>query len=600
MPVIGDAGDPATVLADARAFFDTYFDPSDEGQASWLRAFFSESTFPPFWPLGQLTAALVQVYDLVAPLDAILSEALLRRLGVFATELLANRDDKRGFPADPFRRRVMPAWGALTADRDGKWNTDVDTSGLFCHAMAAFAARVARRPALHARHGAAAIQCINGVLETFEGFRPELHVDESDPHAYFTVPRRYADLRCDGNSRCQNYKDLAGKPLPYNQNLSMMQALAELALAGDSDLYRGSRGATLQRLRVLTEELPLIVAKNVAFFADHLSRKTLDDGSPYFAWNYQHARDRVEDTAHGQFELGCLAAILDNRTALDTLLERAGRRERIRPPFFFAPMATTFLRKVWRNNTLAKKVDGDGDGERTQCGGWIPFSQFDPWVWKRARDTVFATPSVLNVDTHAALLRYRKFSTMKVLTEFAGQNWLITPAAAAVGEPRPATIHDQRWMLVLSGVVLANHRGDNSGNWNNETVSFMPDMAGPDSPTATSGPLNWAIKRFGIPRPAGSPGAQYLVRFAVEEIAPFASLGAVFNQDQSINSGFAVNTWRPAPYGSGTNALTNQPVAQLFSGINVDVAVRDHDAWLYRLSYNITLIGRIVFVVPTF
>jgi hypothetical protein len=28
----------------------------------------------------------------------------------------------------------------------------------------------------------------------------------------------------------------------------------------------------------------------------------------------------------------------------------------------------------------------------------------------------------------------------------------------------------------------------------------------------------------------------------------------------------------------------------------VDVAVRDTDAWLYRLSYHITLIGKIVFV----
>jgi len=27
--------------------------------------------------------------------------------------------------------------------------------------------------------------------------------------------------------------------------------------------------------------------------------------------------------------------------------------------------------------------------------------------------------------------------------------------------------------------------------------------------------------------------------------------------------------------------------------------VRDSDAWLYRLGYNITLIGKIVFVAPT-
>jgi len=43
-----------------------------------------------------------------------------------------------------------------------------------------------------------------------------------------------------------------------------------------------------------------------------------------------------------------------------------------------------------------------------------------------------------------------------------------------------------------------------------------------------------------------------------------------------------------------------RPVTELFAGINVDLAVRDHDAWLFRLGYNITLIGKIVFVVPMF
>ena len=37
MPVIGDASDPATVLADARTFFATYFDPSDDEQADRIR-----------------------------------------------------------------------------------------------------------------------------------------------------------------------------------------------------------------------------------------------------------------------------------------------------------------------------------------------------------------------------------------------------------------------------------------------------------------------------------------------------------------------------------------------------------------------------------
>ena len=44
----------------------------------------------------------------------------------------------------------------------------------------------------------------------------------------------------------------------------MMKALAELALASNSNLYRGSADATLDRLILATEEAPLAVAKNVA------------------------------------------------------------------------------------------------------------------------------------------------------------------------------------------------------------------------------------------------------------------------------------------------------------------------------------------------
>jgi hypothetical protein len=126
-------------------------------------------------------------------------------------------------------------------------------------------------------------------------------------------------------------------------------------------------------------------------------------------------------------------------------------------------------------------------------------------------------------DNHGALLRYRKFNAMKYLTNFAGQNWL----------------------LIMSGVVLANQRGDSSGSRNHQTVSFIPDMAGPDDPTATSGPLNWAITRYGIPRPPGTVGQQYLLRFSVEEWSPFVSLGSVFDQGPAVNAGFAVDDWRP-------------------------------------------------------
>jgi len=178
---------------------------------------------------------------------------------------------------------------------------------------------------------------------------------------------------------------------------------------------------------------------------------------------------------------------------------------------------------------------------------------------------------------------------MKVLTDFAGQNWLITPAALAVGENPPVSIHDQTFLLTLTGVVIANLEGNSSSQWLHETLSFLPDMAGPQG----SGPLNWAIQRFAIPTPIGQ---NFKIGFSLEEWAPFASLSSIFDQDQSINAGFAVDVWRPTHFASGTDAFTHLPVGNIFSGIDVDVAVQDTDAWIYRVGYNITLLGKIVFL----
>jgi hypothetical protein len=185
---------------------------------------------------------------------------------------------------------------------------------------------------------------------------------------------------------------------------------------------------------------------------------------------------------------------------------------------------------------------------------------------------------------------------MRFLTDFAGQNWLITPTALAVGEQPPPSICDQKWLLILSGIVIANQQSGNTGSWNHQTVSFIPDLAGPDDPTATSGPLNWAIARYGIPRPPGTVGGQYRVRFSVDEWAPFVSLGSVFDQGPSVNAGFAVEDWRPNHFESGSDVVTNQAVHNIFTGVNADLAVNDTDAWIYRLGYNISLIGRIVFI----
>ena len=100
---IGDANDPATILADATMFFQSYFAPTDADETAGIDAYFGVDKFPPYWPLAQLTSGLIHVHDLVAPVDFPTSLIYLQRLGAIAGALLANRDDVAGFPEDPFR-----------------------------------------------------------------------------------------------------------------------------------------------------------------------------------------------------------------------------------------------------------------------------------------------------------------------------------------------------------------------------------------------------------------------------------------------------------------------------------------------------------------
>jgi hypothetical protein len=171
-----------------------------------------------------------------------------------------------------------------------------------------------------------------------------------------------------------------------------------------------------------------------------------------------------------------------------------------------------------------------------------------------------------------------------IVSDFAGQNWLITPAGFAVGE-QPRTLDEQRWILVLSGVVIVNVKGQSASDWLRETLRFMPDVASP---------LNYAINRYSIPVPTSTtPGVNFVPQIQVEQWAPFVSLSAVYDAHQSVDAGFAVDLWRPAPFRTITDGTAT--TGNIFTGVRVDVAVRDSDAYLYRLGYNITLEGRIVF-----
>ncbi len=170
---------------------------------------------------------------------------------------------------------------------------------------------------------------------------------------------------------------------------------------------------------------------------------------------------------------------------------------------------------------------------------------------------------------------------------FAGQNWLITPAARAVNEPPPNSILQQQWLIVLTGVGIIDLRGNNVNDWRRETLNIFPDVAAP---------MEHAIRKYSIPRPVGFNTVPAL---DVEQITPFASVSSFLDEDTgTIDAGFAVDRWRPSPFFQTSEAGGN-PVNNIFTGIVVDIAVRNNRALIHRVSYHITLLGRIAFLVSS-
>lgn len=173
---------------------------------------------------------------------------------------------------------------------------------------------------------------------------------------------------------------------------------------------------------------------------------------------------------------------------------------------------------------------------------------------------------------------------MVEVTDFAGQNWLITPAALAVGEAPPQNIHGQKWLLFLSGVAWCNFEGS---DYPPPVVDFhiTPDILSP---------LHFAIDRHGIPRPPGTEGLDYLVQFQLEQWAPFVTMSEIIDQNSDVAM-YSVDRWRPSPFVLGTDAFSGAGLNQIFDGIIASVRVMSEHAYLQRMSYNITLLGKIVF-----
>ena len=173
------------------------------------------------------------------------------------------------------------------------------------------------------------------------------------------------------------------------------------------------------------------------------------------------------------------------------------------------------------------------------------------------------------------------------VTAYACANWVIAPVALALNEAPPVGIRNQKFLLVLSGVAFVNEfRGENFVHWRPEKAHIRPPL---------DAPLGWAVARHQIPTPPGNAGLNYTHQFQVEQHAISAAPNSTHDSGWSAGAGSAVDAWRAHPFETMTDAVTQAPLAGLFAGIQVDLAVMGKDTLLHRVSYSITLVGRIVF-----
>ena len=175
---------------------------------------------------------------------------------------------------------------------------------------------------------------------------------------------------------------------------------------------------------------------------------------------------------------------------------------------------------------------------------------------------------------------------MLEVARYACANWVITPAALALGEGSPASISEQRFQLVLTGIAFLDLTTPDGVFWKKGQALIRPDL---------NPPLEYAIDRHGIPAPPGEAGNQYTREFLVEQCAPYVDNASISTNWSGSNVGWACDAWRPHHYETRVDAFNSGQLHPLFAGVEADLAVRGWMSWIQRVNYHVTLIGKIRF-----
>ena len=396
---------------------------------------------PRAWISGQHMEAMVRMYDLTH------DRAYLDHLRELSRVVLGFRDDHRTdrpHVEDPFRGRVMPAWGAHRVSSGYLHHTSIDIAGVYAYPIAAFARIVAEHPPLWGEYGAEAIEFANAVLETLKGFSDELSGPRDAPaSSYYVYPRTYRTLltestcndahtaakngigpdagtctnpeakdRCNGFKKsCNDNRKVARYPAAHNQNHALLMAMIEVWRAVDSSFYAQRAGQN-----PLAEEaktfFPMRIKRTFRWFARNT--RSPEGSAGRLEWNGADGLPPefvgIEDTSHGELSMRYLGVLHRNSDRINRALppgqapiELSQMRRQLR---------RTFLR-VGRGHDLAHRVDGSfRGGERDWgnlwCNGWLDLTGADARVYDKCREVTLRVVSgqqlYLSIGGHASLL----------------------------------------------------------------------------------------------------------------------------------------------------------------------------------------------------
>lgn len=152
-------------------------------------------------------------------------------------------------------------------------------------------------------------------------------------------------------------------------------------------------------------------------------------------------------------------------------------------------------------------------------------------------------------------------------------SWLMVPAPWPVDQPPAA--NEQRWQMTLTGIADINFTCYSPVDWHHETYKLY---LGWQSPTS------WAYGR--------EPPEMFELAFQAEQWAPQVTVNSVYAEGPAPQMGYAVDSFKPVLY-TATN-MQVQTASNYFDGLEVVVGAKGMGIHIYKLSFQVTMFGRVV------